>query len=249
MKKILNSKIFMLLLGMFIIVGFEALADTTLIEGSKISYSNSSSGLSSTNMQSAMDELYALARHTTTYTLNANERIKDFGTYHHYKKVDATNVYNKGYLDGQAAGKTNHTATYTLAATEITKDLTADHIYRYIDATNVYNKGVEDGQKTKVQNLNVVDVWDKKNISENNEFTESYTIPYDGTIRLQWWLYYVRYYGGIEPWVKINGTQIGGRDGSGTYSVKAGDVITAYQGAALVGDPDTGGYLRLTYIY
>ena len=100
-----------MILGIFIGIiaayGIEAIADTTLIAGSKISYSTSNSGLTKTNVQEAIDELYNVAKHTETYTYPANSTgaTVDLGDYHHYKYVNAGNVYAKGKNDGVAATK------------------------------------------------------------------------------------------------------------------------------------------------
>ena len=152
-------------------------------------------------------------------------------------------------IAGTADGKTNHTDTYILAASETTKDLTADHPYRYIDATNVYNKGKSDGEANKAQNLNVTYIWNDRNVDENDGIDKSYTFPYSGTVRIDWRLYYCRYYGGYDPYVDLRGTRLGTTSGSGTYTVNAGDVIHAYQHPALVGDPDSDGFLSVLYMY
>ena len=57
MKKILKNRIFIFVLGLFIASSISVLA-ATYFESSAVTYDNKESGLTSTDVQGAIDELY-----------------------------------------------------------------------------------------------------------------------------------------------------------------------------------------------
>lgn len=158
-----------------LIFGSIGVCAATFLSSSSVSYSNATSGIASTNVQDAIDELYNKAKNPeTTATATAEQILSGQTAWVNGVKLTGTMLNQgaktatinpggsytipAGYHNGSGkitANPNQNSGTYTYAANSTggTVDLGVNNTYRYVNATNVYNKGKADGLKVKTDTL------------------------------------------------------------------------------------------------
>ena len=154
LKKIFNNKIFMFIFGGVLFSAVSVYA-VTYFPSNQVTYDNSSSKLSSTNVQGAIDELYKICQAATSTSS---------GDYIYFYVNDISESSERGFyrmpINGGAATKIQETTPgykYTYYYTNA-EDFVIykDYIYFYVNDTagsgrGFYRISINGGAATKIQ--------------------------------------------------------------------------------------------------
>lgn len=197
-----KQNIFSFILGAIIFGGISAYA-ATILSSSSVSYSNTNSGLSSTNVQGAIDELYNKAKNPVTTATATKEQILSGQTaWVNGEKITGTMLNQgaktatinpggsytipAGYHNGSGkitANPNQNSGTYIYPenATGEIIDLGINNTYRYVNAANVYAKGQADGQSS-VSPITLSGSYSLKGNARSGGWSRKMSISSSGTI-------------------------------------------------------------------
>ena len=213
MKK--NFKYILITIITMFVLTITSIYAANTISGSQVTYDNTSSKLSSTNVQGAIDEIYTNINSKTTcpdgYYCKAKKSSPGVGDY-----VKMTPTLTSYTTD---TSKTGYTSTQTINPSElnlwrvlkVNSDGTMEMISEYTSSTSVYFKGKE-GYQNLVGYLNVL-----ASKYENSKYTKgSRYVGYNGQIE------YITNTSKIDsttaPWTSSTGS-------STTESLGGGDTL------------------------
>lgn len=167
MKKFLknNLKLFVgIFIGIVLSIG-TSYAATILFNADEVHYDNSTSGMKSTDVQAALDELYAkrptgtagAGQVLTGYTFSNNTESGINGSMPNRgawsKSVSSTTAQTgaAGYYSSVSCAKAANSGTFTTSTNSTAVDMGANQNYRYVNTTGVYNAGKSAASASRVK--------------------------------------------------------------------------------------------------
>lgn len=173
MKKFLknNLKLFVgIFVGIVLSIG-TSYAATILFNADEVHYDNSTSGMSSTDVQAALDELYAkrptgtagAGQVLTGYTFSngtgtgINGAMANRGSWSKSVSTTTAQTGAAGYYSSVSCAKAANSGTFTTSTNSSAVDMGANQNYRYVNTTGVYNAGVSAGKSAAAASR--VKVW------------------------------------------------------------------------------------------